>query len=215
MKFSEIYYRVLNWPDPTALAVAVATSASLVIVGVLLSFGRYRSLCSQLGLAGSRAHHVVLFIFRSRRSRLKSVRSLPRPAPILRASAGFTPARACSGVPLVTGVVMSSVFLATRRRLRAQVPRHLKAGRKHFVQKEYEAALREYNQAIQVAPDLGEAYCRRGCVYRAMGETEFALADFDRALERDPRLASAYLERAKIRTDSGDFDGALADFSSS
>jgi tetratricopeptide (TPR) repeat protein len=107
---------------------------------------------------------------------------------------------------------MFSVLLATRRRLRAQVPRHLKAGRKHFVQKEYEAALLEYNKAINFAPYSGEAFCRRGCVYRAMGRAELALADFDRAIGHDPQLTSAYLERGKTRTENGDLDGALADF---
>jgi tetratricopeptide (TPR) repeat protein len=88
----------------------------------------------------------------------------------------------------------------------------LKQGRKLLFQKEYDAALREYNRAIRIAPELGEAYCWRGLVYNAMGDTARASADFDRALERDTRLAPAYLGRGKIRTDSGNFDGALTDF---
>ena len=76
----------------------------------------------------------------------------------------------------------------------------------------FEAALREYNQAIHAAPELAEAYCRRGVVYHEMGKTEQALTDLDRAIQCDPRLPSAYLERGKMRTESGDFDGALADF---
>ena len=63
------------------------------------------------------------------------------------------------------------VVRTTQRGLRAEVPRHLKEGRKHLVQKEYEAALREYNHGIRTAPQLADAYCRRGSVYHAMGET--------------------------------------------
>jgi tetratricopeptide (TPR) repeat protein len=212
MKLSESYYRVLNSPDQTALAVALGLGALLVIVGLLISFGRHRWLSRSLSVLGLVLVILVLFAVRQQTVTTKvsavvtATRSRYSERARLYAGAGLL------GVPLVTGVVMSSVFLATRRRLRAQVPRHLKAGRKHFVQQEYEAALHEYNQAIQVAPHLGEAYCRRGCVFRAMGQLEFALADFDRAIERDPRLASAYLERGKTRTDHGDFDGALADF---
>jgi tetratricopeptide (TPR) repeat protein len=88
----------------------------------------------------------------------------------------------------------------------------LKAGRKHLIRKEHEAALADYNRAIQIAPHLGEAYRGRGCVYQAMGDREHALADFDRAIQSDPRLVPAYLERAKIRTQNGDYDGALGDF---
>ena len=58
-------------------------------------------------------------------------------------------------LPAVAAVVMSSVFVSTRRRLRAQVPRHLKAGRSHLAQKEFQAALREYNQAIQTLARTG------------------------------------------------------------
>ena len=99
-----------------------------------------------------------------------------------------------------------------RYRLRSQVPRHLKAGRKHFAQKDYEAALREYNQAIDAAPSWPRPIAAAASFYHAMGKTAQALTDLDRAIECDPRLPSAYLERGKMRTESGDFDGALADF---
>src|SRR5262249_52989814 len=101
---------------------------------------------------------------------------------------------------------------STKRWLRAQVPRLLKTGRKHSFKKEYAAALREYNEAIKTAPDLAEAYFRRGSLYQSIGEFQFALADYERALSRDPRLAAAYLQRAKIRTETGEFDNALSDF---
>ena len=92
------------------------------------------------------------------------------------------------------------------------MPRHIKAGLKHLYQKEYEAALLEYNQAIHIAPDLAEGYSRRAAVYQAMGHPSLALADLDRALMHDPRLASALLERGKIRTETGDLDHAIIDF---
>ena len=91
-------------------------------------------------------------------------------------------------LPAVAAVVMSSVFVSTRRRLRALVPRRLKAGRRHHAQKKFQAALREYNEAIQTSPQLAEAYFRRGSLYLTMGEKALALADFERAIERDPRL---------------------------
>jgi tetratricopeptide (TPR) repeat protein len=103
-------------------------------------------------------------------------------------------------------------FAKTRHRLQREVPRHLKAGRRYFAQKEYQSALAEYNQALHTAPQLAEAYCRRGFVYQAMGQTEHARNDFDQAILYDPRLALAYLQRGKMLTESGDLDGALADF---
>jgi len=116
------------------------------------------------------------------------------------------------GVPAVAVAIMISGWGATRRSFRYLAPRHLKTGRQHFLRREYDAALREYHRAIQVAPDLAEAYWGRGCVHQAKGDLALALADFQTAIDSDPRFGKAYLERAKIRVDLGDFDGALGDF---
>jgi tetratricopeptide (TPR) repeat protein len=105
-----------------------------------------------------------------------------------------------------------AAWAESQRRLRSRVPRHLKEGRTLFLRKEYDAALAEYNRTIQIAPDRGEAYYGRGCVYHALGKTSLARADLDHALRCDPRLFPAYLERAKLSTETGDLDGALADF---
>jgi len=192
--------------------VALGLAALLVIAGLVISFGKHRWLARSLGALGLVLIMLVLFAFKQQTVTEKTSEIVTATRPRYSERARLYANVGLLGVPAVAGVVMFSVFMATRRKLRAQVPRHLKAGRKHFVQKEYEAALHEYNQAIIVAPHLGEAYCRRGCVFRAMGQVELALADFDRAIERDPRLASAYLERGKTRTESGDLDGALGDF---
>jgi tetratricopeptide (TPR) repeat protein len=212
MRFSELWSRAVNLPNQTQFAIALGLGALLVFVGLVISFGRYRWLARGLSVLGLVLVMLVLAAVREQTVTRKIddvvTQTTYRYSTRVRLYAGA----GLLGIPVVTAVVMFSVYVATRRRLRAQVPRHLKAGRKHFVQKEYEAALVEYNKAIQVASHSGEAYCRRGAVYRAMGQGELALADFDRAIDRDPRLAAAYLERGKLRTENGDLDGALADF---
>jgi tetratricopeptide (TPR) repeat protein len=115
-------------------------------------------------------------------------------------------------LPSAAAAVMWVGYMRARYQLRRQVPRHLRAGRKHFAQRNFDAALREYTDAIRAAPELGEAYCRRSVVYHEIGKTAEALADLNRAIECDPQLPSAYLERGKLRTQGGDLDGALADF---
>jgi len=119
---------------------------------------------------------------------------------------------ALGALPCTALAVMWIGFVKTRYRLLREVPRHLKAGRRYFAQKEYQSALAEYKQAIHAAPQLAEAYCRRGFVFQAMGQTEQARSDFDQAILCDPRLALAYLQRGKMLTESGDLDEALADF---
>ena len=56
-------------------------------------------------------------------------------------------------LPCAAAAVMWIGYLKARYQLRSQVPRHLKAGRKHFAQRDFDAALREYNQAITPHPN--------------------------------------------------------------
>jgi tetratricopeptide (TPR) repeat protein len=212
MNLAEAYDGVINWPGPTTLHLAMVVAGALWLVAVvLLSLGRLRRFARGLGLVGlalvmmilwlihqqtiveKQGPHITLILYQH-----PEARDLALPVLIV--------------LPVVAAFVMSSVLFSTRRGLRAQVPDQLKTGRRHLALKEYDAALREYNEAIKRAPDLAEAYYGRGSVHQAMGETARALEDFDRAIERDPRLAAAYLQRAKLRTEAGDLENALADF---
>ncbi|MFI5461146.1 MAG: tetratricopeptide repeat protein [Isosphaerales bacterium] len=213
MSLYDYYDRLINWPGRMGLIVALsATGALLVAAIVLLAFGKVRRFARALGLVGVVLLMVVLWFFHDQTITEKQgphvtlIRYTHSRLVRLQVDAVLI------GLPVAAAVVMAKVLLTTRRRLLARVPRLLKMGRRYSVQKEYAAALREYNEAIRTAPDLGEAYFRRGSLYQTMGETVMALADYDRAIERDPRLAAVYLQRGKIRTESGDFDNALADF---
>jgi tetratricopeptide (TPR) repeat protein len=213
MSLSLIYDRLINAPSRGGLLVAFAAAIAVWIVSAaLLAANKHRRFARGLGIVGLLVLMVVLWIVHEQTITEKfgpHVTLIEYKYP----SRLRLPVRvALLAVPAVAIFVMSSVFRATKRWLRGQVPRLLKTGRRHSYQKEYAAALREYNQAIKTAPELAEPYYRRGALYQSMGEATFALADYERALERDPRLASAYLQRAKIRTESGDLDKALADF---
>lgn len=59
-----------------------------------------------------------------------------------------------------------------------------KRGEDHFAE-----ALRHYNRAIELEPEMAEAFMYRGVLYAAMGELEKALADHARLLELAPDLA--------------------------
>jgi len=213
MSLAEFYDRVINWPGKTGLIAALSVVVALVLIAaVLLAFGKLRRFARGLGIISLVLLMLVLWFFHEQTI---TDRQGPHVTVIRYTHSGWVRLQVdfiLVTVPIVAVYVMASVLLTTRRWLRAEVPRLLKMGRRHSVQKEYAAALREYNQAIRTAPDLGEPYYRRGALYHSMGETALALADYDRAIERDPRLAAAYLQRGKIRTERGDFDDALADF---
>jgi len=211
----QVLQRMINSPSPAALAGAGGVAAALVLIAfavLLLSGGKRRWLPGILGAAGLVTMFVVIYLVHAQTVKTRESESITITRPRYSESTRSLARGAMVGLPTLGVVVCLTTWGVARRRLRSRLPRFLKAGRAHFFQKEFEQALGQYNQAIQIAPYLGEAFCGRGCVYLAMGDTDRALGDFDRAIECDPRQVAAYIQRAKIRTENRDFDGALADF---
>ena len=69
-----------------------------------------------------------------------------------------------------------------------------------------ERALRHYNRALELKPDLARAYMYRGVLFTQMGDLARARADHARLLILDPQLA-AKLERVMAGADRDDYDG--------
>jgi hypothetical protein len=212
MIFDVLLENATNWPSQRAISITLGISTFLVVAGLVLIFRKRIWLGRGLGFAGICLMMAALFLIRE-----QSITEKPNPSITIKRFRYSEQTRglvllAMIGLPCAAVTVMWVGLTRVKHRLKSDVPGHLKAGRRYFAQKEYEPALREYNQAIHSAPHLAEAYCRRGVVFQAMGKTVEALNDFDRAIQGDPQLAAAYLERGKMRTESGDLDGALADF---
>lgn len=55
----------------------------------------------------------------------------------------------------------------------------------------YDEALTHYNRAIELKPDLAEAYMYRGVLFGLMGQEDKALADHATLVELDRKLANA------------------------
>ena len=54
----------------------------------------------------------------------------------------------------------------------------------------FDPALSHYNRALELKPDLAQAYMYRGVLFTQMGDTARARADHERLLKLDPRLAT-------------------------
>ncbi|MBD2201204.1 protein kinase [Calothrix sp. FACHB-1219] len=63
---------------------------------------------------------------------------------------------------------------------------------------DYQGALTDFNQAIQINPSYCEAWCNRGNVYLKLGNYDAALADYDRALTINPQFTQALQGRDYI-----------------
>jgi lipoprotein NlpI len=78
-----------------------------------------------------------------------------------------------------------------------------------------DAALADFNKAVELKPDNATAYDDRGIVKRAKGDLDGALADYNKCIELKPDDTYAYNNRGLLRKARGDLDGALADYNKS
>src|SRR6266436_2444349 len=75
-----------------------------------------------------------------------------------------------------------------------------------------DAALADFNKAIELKPDHVPSYVVRGGVKKAKGDVDGALADYNQAIELNPKYAWAYHSRGCLRYDAQGFADALVDF---
>lgn len=75
-----------------------------------------------------------------------------------------------------------------------------------------EAALQDYNAAIDIEPRNVEGYDYRADVYQRLGEFDKALADYNMATQIDPSYAAAYFSRGMIYEKKGDVEKAKAEY---
>ena len=80
-------------------------------------------------------------------------------------------------------------------------------------QRWYEEAITHYTEALELNPQMFEAYNNRGVVYRKRGKPDEALQDYNRAIELDPDNAGAYNNRGFTYLSQNEPTKALQDFS--
>lgn len=77
----------------------------------------------------------------------------------------------------------------------------------------YADAVADFDEAIRLRPEYGEAFHNRGVAKWRMGELEGALADFDESVALGQvELWRAYKVRGDLRAEMGQLDEALADY---
>ena len=71
----------------------------------------------------------------------------------------------------------------------------------------YSEAMKHYDLAIELKPDLAEAYMYRGVLHALMGHAEAALADHAKLLELDRKLADELKEAIASDVDPDNLEG--------
>jgi tetratricopeptide (TPR) repeat protein len=77
--------------------------------------------------------------------------------------------------------------------------------------KDYQGAIANYNQALQINPNNPDAYFRRGAAYNELQDYPAAFKDFEQVIRLSPKNTIAYAYRGLLRLQLKDYQGAVAD----
>ena len=75
-----------------------------------------------------------------------------------------------------------------------------------------EEALAEYKRALQMQPDLAEAYYGLGNLFKELGRSEEALEAYNETIRLAPEQEAPFLNRGVILHSRGEFEKAIADY---
>ncbi|MEL6459290.1 MAG: tetratricopeptide repeat-containing serine protease family protein [Cyanobacteria bacterium J06621_15] len=123
------------------------------------------------------------------------------------------------GIPINTFVKNSNQLVANTRPIKpAVVSTKLKA--EDFLaravnkrkERNYQGAISDLSQAINLNSQYAEAYYLRGISYSNAGNPQKALPDVNQALKINPNHGEAYRLRGFLRKNSKDYPGAISDY---
>jgi serine/threonine protein kinase len=88
----------------------------------------------------------------------------------------------------------------------------MKEGNACYARQQYDKAIANYTQALQLDPRYAVAYYNRGLTYDDLEQYDKAIADYDQTLQLDPRYAKAYYSRGNAYYARQQYDKAIADY---
>ncbi len=89
---------------------------------------------------------------------------------------------------------------------------HVKQGDECFQKKQYEAAIHNYNQALQFNPNDADIYYKRGLARYYLVDDEQAIEDYNQAIKINPKYPKAYNKLGLARYGLGDYEQAIEDY---
>ena len=77
---------------------------------------------------------------------------------------------------------------------------------------DWKAEMDAYDKALELKPDIVEAYNNRGVAKKNLGRYEAALTDYDEAIRLKPDMVEAYNNRGVAKKNLGRYEAALTDY---
>ena len=109
------------------------------------------------------------------------------------------------------GYLLAQGFLGKSLNLEPTIDAYLARSEVHMLRDGYHQAVLDLTKAIEMSPDMAEAYGRRGAAYIKEGELSAAKEDLDQAIGLDPGNARDYRNRAYLYMQSDNNTMALED----
>ncbi len=128
-------------------------------------------------------------------------------AKIVLISACFTMLIACATTPTNSN---NSTYDETA--LSARARSHTDLGAAYYQQNKLEIALDEFNRAVEIDPNYGQAYNGLGLVYAALGEDANADANFKKAIQTDPKNSESHNNYGSFLCSRKRYDESIPEF---
>ena len=95
-------------------------------------------------------------------------------------------------------------------------PRNYRAygsrGMANYDEGQYDAAIKDFDKAIELKSNFPESYNNRGNALNHKGQYDAAIRDYDKAIELKPDYAPAYNNRGNTYYSKGQYDAAIKDY---
>jgi formylglycine-generating enzyme required for sulfatase activity/lipoprotein NlpI len=82
----------------------------------------------------------------------------------------------------------------------------------YLARKQYPAAIKDFNAALELDPDYVPALYNRGSAYSVTGRFDLGVKDYTRVIELEPENASAYFNRGNAYAGMNRFQEAIGDY---
>ena len=116
----------------------------------------------------------------------------------------------CTTVARIIGVMLAVCVLAACQSQEQKLAKHMARGEKYSEAEQWEEAIIEYKNVLQIAPNDAQAHFGLSQAYLKTGEARAAFWELRETVRLDPTNQEAKLQFAQLSIVAGEFEEALA-----